>query len=317
MINDRTAKICLAVVCIALLWATAASGYDRYKDPVSEEGNCSTCHGDFTDGTSPQNTQFPFGDKHEMHRSSGDMNAECDLCHTSGDGRNPFIGSSDGTNTNPGIGCVGCHGREADMGNDGISAGRGAGLRQHHTANGVGDCMTCHTDADPGNYTPVGEDFFPYPEYYGDIVDSKVDEPCNSPPESKLNENWSIGDFQGQDIDGDNLYDFFDHDCRRDGAELIIDGACPGVVSITIAGQPNASLALIKSSGIGSFTVPGGGCAGEVLDLSGPGLLTILQLSPGGDFSASPNLGAGLCGQFIQTIDLGSCGVGNVAQIPE
>lgn len=117
---------------LVLLGISGAQAYERYKVPGTNAGNCSTCHGDFTDGTSPQGTVFPRDDKHAMHRSKSHMYAECDLCHTSGDNKNPFIGSSDGTDANPGLGCVGCHGRVEDAGHDGRLPGLGAGLRQHH-----------------------------------------------------------------------------------------------------------------------------------------------------------------------------------------
>ncbi len=145
-----------------------------------------------------------------MHRNGSYMNSDCDLCHTTGDNRNPFIGSSDGTVTNPGLGCVGCHGREQDAGNDGISAGRGAGLRQHHYVTGTTTCAGCHTDANPANYTPAGENVVP--TYYG-TIDTMADMPCNPVAQSNINENWTIDGSEGLDNDGDNIYDAADPDC--------------------------------------------------------------------------------------------------------
>ncbi|HYW78804.1 MAG TPA: PKD domain-containing protein, partial [Thermoguttaceae bacterium] len=145
-----------------------------------------------------------------MHRSSSSMAANCDLCHTSGDNRNPFIGSSTGTARNPGLGCVGCHGRLEDAGNDSISAGLGAGLRQHHVRAGVRECEMCHNDATVAYYTPVGEDVLP--PYYG-TADTKVDDPCNQIAQANINENWTVGDLVGLDNDGDMAYDLADPDC--------------------------------------------------------------------------------------------------------
>jgi len=138
------------------------------------------------------------------------MATACNLCHTSSDNRNPYIGFSDGTADNPGLGCVGCHGRVEDEGHDSISAGRGAGLRQHHTNAGVSSCSLCHSDANPANYTPVGEHVFP--PYYG-TNDTNADEPCNPVRQAGINENWTAGDFIGLDNDGDGLYDTADPDC--------------------------------------------------------------------------------------------------------
>ncbi len=216
---------------VLLLAGVSAQAYERYKDPNTLSGNCSTCHGDFTDATSPKGTTFPSDNKHEMHRNSAYMNTECNLCHTSGDNRNPFIGSSNGTNDNPGLGCVGCHGRAEDAGNDFTSAGLGAGLRQHHQNSGVNDCAGCHTDVNPASYTPVGEDIMP--TYYG-TIDTNADDPCNPTAAADVNENWSVGDFIGLDNDGDTLYDVADnvfptYECPEPGETLML-GAGIGVL---------------------------------------------------------------------------------------
>jgi PKD repeat protein len=187
-----------------------ASAYERYND------GCNTCHGAFTDDTSPKGSVFSSDSKHEMHRGNGSMNTQCNLCHTNGDNHNPYIGSSDGTRDNIGVGCMGCHGREEDAGNDtGIasSPGRGAGLRQHHTNSGETSCSGCHSDANPMNYTPVGEDV--KPRYYG-TADTNADMSCNPVQASGTNENWTIGDFEGLDNDGDGMYDAdADSDCAQ------------------------------------------------------------------------------------------------------
>jgi len=167
------------------------------------------CHGGFTGGTSPRGTVFPGGDKHQMHRAAAEMDIDCLLCHTSS-GDNPEIGSS---GQSPFLGCMGCHGREEDAGNDSVSNGLGAGLRQHHYNAGETGCAACHTDADPANYTPVGEDVFP--AYYGTDVPN-VDEPCNGTAADQTNENWTNESplvFIGLDNDGDGLYDGDDPDC--------------------------------------------------------------------------------------------------------
>ncbi|NIO15724.1 MAG: hypothetical protein GTN70_01765, partial [Deltaproteobacteria bacterium] len=89
--------LCITALAVFAAWAPDSEAYNRYND------GCQNCHGAFTDGTSTKGSVFPSDDKHQMHRSSGDMNTECNLCHTSGDNRNPFIGSSDGTANNEGF----------------------------------------------------------------------------------------------------------------------------------------------------------------------------------------------------------------------
>ena len=192
------------IVAVAALfaWAPEASAFEDYSD-------CTGCHGAFTGPTSPTGSVFPSGSKHEMHRASGEMNTACLLCHTS-IGDTPLMGSSGGTANNAGVGCVGCHGREEDAGNDSESEGRGAGLRQHHTNASVSSCSGCHSDANPANYTPVGENVMP--QYYG-TADTNAAEACNLVETPQTNENWTVGDFVGLDNNGDGLYDGDDTAC--------------------------------------------------------------------------------------------------------
>jgi hypothetical protein len=134
------------------------------------------------------------------------MSEDCDGCHdgagTTGDQVN-LSSSFDG-----GISCMGCHGREEDIGNDSISPGRGAGLRQHHHNIGVFACVGCHDDSNPANYTPVGEDVMP-PFYFtpDPVHPYKPTDSCD------LDETESVFGLTGLDNDGDGLYDTDDPDC--------------------------------------------------------------------------------------------------------
>jgi len=98
-------------------------------------------------------------------------------------------------------GCVGCHGRNEDMGHDSLSPGRGAGLRQHHTNAGAPpdsgglSCSTCHVDANPSNYACVGEDVSP--PFYGVVTGVVPTDACTD----------------NLDNDGELLYDLNDPDC--------------------------------------------------------------------------------------------------------
>ena len=196
----------LTVALVGLIVPSTVA-YERYNDGC-DSGDC---HGSFTGGVSPKGTVFPSNSKHEMHRGSANMEADCDLCHIGGGFSNPYIGDSNGTANNPGLGCVGCHGRDygGGVGNSGV------GLRAHHTINGVASCAGCHSD-DPA---PLPENILP--TYYG-TPDTKADDPCNMPPD--FLENWSIGDDFGLDNDGDNLYDAADGDCADCPADFDGDG---------------------------------------------------------------------------------------------
>ena len=204
MRRSLNATLSIAALAVFLMFAVESQAYDTYT------GGCDNCHGGFRDGTSTKGSVFPSDDKHEMHRSSSEMDADCNLCHTQ-IGDDPFIGSSAGTANNTGYGCVGCHGRLEDAGNDGISAGLGAGLRQHHNNTGITECAICHTDANPINYTPVGEHV--KPPYFG-TADTNADMSCNPILAGRTNENWTLTDFVGLDNDGDVFYDAVgDADC--------------------------------------------------------------------------------------------------------
>ena len=214
MKNYRIACLALCVLLSLVLSVNRTDAHPRYYDENETPGsNCSMCHSAFTDTFSPAGSVIPDS-KHEMHRSSSYMNADCDLCHTSGDGRNPFLASSNGS-SGTGYGCSGCHGRLEDVGNAVTGStqlsGIGAGLRQHHYNAGQTVCETCHADANPSNYTPAGENV--NPPYYDVAADSNASTPCNPTATANLNENWSLMDFLGLDNDGDSVYDALDGDC--------------------------------------------------------------------------------------------------------
>ena len=143
-----------AAVAVVLIGINVQSSlaYPRYTD------GCNACHGDFDGPTSPKGTIFPQDSKHEMHRGSQNMNSDCGLCHIQ-NGDSPFTALSRGTDDNPGVGCVGCHGR--DYG--GAIGDSGVGLRRHHFNNNVTVCSGCHAN-DP---EPLPENILP--TYYGTV----------------------------------------------------------------------------------------------------------------------------------------------------
>jgi len=223
------------------------AGSDRCRETdtsgcAEPYGNCQTCHGHFratdeedsrpylrdsyianTDGEiwdvtyQEVNADAPEEEigLHNVHRHvivDKLSSSRCDTCHQDRNtvGRYPVkMDESASTFLEP-ISCMGCHGREEDAGNDSISGGYGAGLRQHHTNAGINTCKTCHSDADPENYTPVGENVMP--PYYGpnDEFPNIPTDPCNF----RGAEDYAAGP-KGLDNDGDGRYDSTDSDCRR------------------------------------------------------------------------------------------------------
>jgi hypothetical protein len=198
--------LAFAVLAGGALFATDSHAYQRYND------GCQTCHGAFTDSTSPKGTNFgAAGNKHDMHRGASYMNTDCNLCHTTGDNRNPFLKSSDGLTGITGRGCTGCH--------------NGPGLRTHHRTTGASSCSGCH----PSPEAPPAENT--NPPYYGTSA-TEANNACNPVATANLNENWSTGDFLGLDNDGDNLYDTSDPNCQS---------AIPGPMTVSPAGGLTSS----------------------------------------------------------------------------
>ena len=166
--NRLTLMIGASLLTLAAACNTSQA-YERYND------GCQTCHGSFLGSTSPQGTVFPSGDKHRMHRNSNNMGTSCVLCHTTGDGDNPYIKSSDGDPpTIEGQGCVGCH--------------VGQGLRRHHAATGTtacyGSATGCHGTVPE---TAPAENVSPY--YYGQTAYTKANNPGNTALVANTNEN--------------------------------------------------------------------------------------------------------------------------------
>jgi PKD repeat protein len=89
----------------------------------------------------------------------------------------------------------------------------------------------CHWDADPANYTPVGEEVVP--SYYGSTADTLADNPINDVAQFQINENWTVGDFVGLDNDGDQVYDAADTGNQPPSADH--GGPYTGEVNIPVA----------------------------------------------------------------------------------
>ena len=208
-------------------------------------GYCKTCHGHFR-ATDETNSRAYLQDEyvspvdgklwreiytevteteavlevglHDVHRHvmvDKLSRSRCDTCHdraTFGGFYPVSLSQSSSTFLEP-ISCLGCHGRWEDLGNDSGSLGLGAGLRQHHTSAGITACKTCHSDADPANYAPVGENVLP-PYYFTPDPEfpNKPTDPCNLHDEEDY-----AGGPTGLDNDGDGNYDMSDKDCSGSG----------------------------------------------------------------------------------------------------
>jgi hypothetical protein len=229
------------VVALSASTSVAYPTYSQGKviNPDGEEeayGNCKTCHGGFRD---PNYTSLSDGQPwaeiytevtetepvlelglHDIHRHimlDKFSRSRCDVCHLDRAtvGRYPVVLNLSVTTELEPISCMGCHGRSEDDAAQNFSGGYGAGLRQHHTNAGIKECMTCHADANPDKYTPVGESVLP--PYYAQDNPEFPNKPTNSC--NPHGEEDYAGSRKGLDNDGNGLYDNRDPDCRPIGPE--------------------------------------------------------------------------------------------------
>ncbi len=99
--------------------------------------------------------------------------------------------------------------------------------------------------------------------------------------------------------------------------EITVSGVCPGEVTVNISGvTPDGLVAILAAASEGTFTVPGGRCAGTELGLADPRVLTTVTADINGEVSLAPTVSAGACGLFIQAADVTTCMPSNVAQVP-
>jgi len=223
----KSLAVTVSVLLLTALWALPASAYPTFDGGCAAAG----CHDvvfnqdDYTsnhDGT-PWNTDLMTGHLSFIPDLQG--NDECLVCHTQ-IGDNPSTFSS-GSSDYP-FSCAGCHGREGDnTANDGAfggtNPGRSDGLRNHHRANGITTCNTCHT----ADQTPslVGESALP--PHYGGPPGSRaalIADPCSDA---------QFGP-DGLDNDGNNSYDAADPDCAGNQAPVAIDDSASTAVNIPV-----------------------------------------------------------------------------------
>ena len=203
--------VLLVTITVLMIGASDAWAYEAYSEG-DDSGFCADCHGDFrANPYSPPSGEADWTDDlHDVHRNDM-LGGDCSTCHAASGGFFPVsLESSGGGDGLEPISCVGCHGRDDDMGQTTATgtAQRGAGLRQHHA--GVASCGGCHDDQT--GYTPVGENVLP--NYYANPGN---DHPAM--PEDSCNPNGSEGVFAGSllglDNDGNGIYDTADDACSE------------------------------------------------------------------------------------------------------
>ena len=258
-----------AALCASV---TTAHAYDRYS--VNRDAtNCRACHGDFR-----ASSYFSAADNadwnvnlHDLHRTTM-VSSDCDTCHSAGPRFPVLTSSSVGGDGLTAIACIGCHGRAEDdnmMNPDfGTYGGFGAGLRQHHWDAGVMICNTCHMDADPANYTTVGEHVLP--PYYATPGNNHPNMPASSCNE--IGGEDFAGLAAGLDNDGDAGVPMLDAaapatdaaapatDAGAPGTDAGAPGTDAGSSTADAAAAPDAGSAMGSDAGQGDDDTSGCGC---------------------------------------------------------
>ncbi len=92
-----------------------------------------------------------------------------------------------------------------------------------------------------------------------------------------------------------------------DGPVLSKTGSCPGPIALTLTGAtPGGGVAMLHGVP-GTFTKPGGQCAGLRLNIAQPSFVGILSANALGQASINFTAPPGLCGRTVLGVDLASC----------
>jgi hypothetical protein len=133
-------------------------------------------------------------------------------------------------------------------------------------------------------------------------------------------------DFQNADADGDGTLDVVEIYERE--IEFLLGGGgrptinlvgspCPSSVTAQATGfTGGGTVAIVRSNGTGAAVIPSGPCAGTTLGLStsGLGLITTITAPASGTINYAGAVSAGVCGKYIQMVDMATCTVSNVDQ---
>ncbi|HSH09196.1 MAG TPA: hypothetical protein VK995_02330 [Oceanipulchritudo sp.] len=221
-LTRRAASKALRMLTILVIPGLPLLAYESYHDPNQNDlGYCSTCHPGFAGGRSDT--------LHALHTGGSDpVTTNCNLCHTGSSRDNPLTLWSTGDSDN-GLGCMGCHGRDYGQSvstdyrgfpTNGLAKNSGVGLRLHHKNNGIAQCAGCHT-ADPNPYPEnvinpgLGNTVHYYFRSDVSLGGQPVDPSLN---EDKAND----ADGEGLDNDGDNAYDGLDSDTVMTPGSVLI-----------------------------------------------------------------------------------------------
>jgi len=94
-------------------------------------------------------------------------------------------------------------------------------------------------------------------------------------------------------------------------------GSCPGNLDLAIENlAPGGRIGIVSGNSPGQTTIPGGVCAGVELDVANASLLRVANADQDGKFSLSQPLSDRPCGRVLQVVDLTTCAVSNITELP-
>jgi len=98
---------------------------------------------------------------------------------------------------------------------------------------------------------------------------------------------------------------------------LNVAGSCPGDAAAAIENlTPSSDVTVFRGTGPGQSSIPSGPCAGVDLGIANAELIATFPADQDGAFRAEPQLGAPICGAFVQAVDLSTCDLSNVVELP-
>ncbi|MCC6906701.1 MAG: hypothetical protein IT430_02055 [Phycisphaerales bacterium] len=101
------------------------------------------------------------------------------------------------------------------------------------------------------------------------------------------------------------------------GYRLSTTGQCPGTVTLRWSGAtPSVQQGIVYGANQGSTTIPNGPCQGTMLGLQGGVQLVNIIGTGNGSGTANGQIGTGICNDFLQLVEAGSCNTSNVSQLP-
>jgi hypothetical protein len=92
--------------------------------------------------------------------------------------------------------------------------------------------------------------------------------------------------------------------------QMLTSGTCPGNTTFAVSNMTrNTPWALVASPALGSFSIPGGPCAGSQVPLAGAGirLVATFNSDANGNGSTTVNVPAIACNYYLVAVDLGAC----------